>query len=231
MMASDELVMQLSELVDVGDVVGLAAHLAAHSELATERFGDGVMSRTILHVIADWPGHRPNGGEMVRVAIAAGAEVDARFAGPHRETALHWAASSDDVAVLDALLDGGADIEADGAVIGGGTALWDAVAFGQWNAARRLVEHGAHMELWHVAALGPLDRLQTLVAAQGPSSSDITNALWNAGAGGQRDIAEWLVAEGADATWVGHDHLTAAGAARRSGHDELAAWLDRASQR
>ena len=37
------------------------------------------------------------------------------------ETPLHWAASCDDVAVLDALLDAGADIHAPGAVIGGGS--------------------------------------------------------------------------------------------------------------
>ena len=43
---------------------------------------------------------------------------------------LHWAASSDDLAVLDALLDAGADIEAPGAVLGGGSALADACGFG-----------------------------------------------------------------------------------------------------
>ncbi|MFL5853210.1 MAG: ankyrin repeat domain-containing protein [Solirubrobacteraceae bacterium] len=32
---------------------------------------------------------------------------------------MHWAASSDDVEVLDALLDAGADIEAPGAILGG----------------------------------------------------------------------------------------------------------------
>ena len=65
--------------------------------------------------------------------MTAGADVNARFTGPHTETPLHWAASSDDVEALDALLDAGADIEGDGAVIGGGTPIADAVAFGQWN--------------------------------------------------------------------------------------------------
>lgn len=49
---------------------------------------------------------------MVELLIQHGADVNARFAGPHTETPLHWAASSDDVEVLDALLDARADIEA-----------------------------------------------------------------------------------------------------------------------
>jgi hypothetical protein len=48
----------------------------------------------------------------------------------------------DEVTNADVLLDHGADIEASGALIGGGTPLGDAVAFGQWRAARRLVERG-----------------------------------------------------------------------------------------
>jgi ankyrin repeat protein len=71
----------------------------------------GGVARTLLHVAADWPGHFPNGPEIVGVLIAAGAEVNAPVlhAKPHgsAETPLHWAASSDDVAVLDALLDQG----------------------------------------------------------------------------------------------------------------------------
>ena len=67
---------------------------------------------------------------------------------------MHGPASSDDVDALDALLDAGADIEAPGAVIAGGTPLDDAVGFGQWNAARRLVERGAQTAVWHAAALG-----------------------------------------------------------------------------
>ena len=79
------------------------------------------MSRTLLHVATDWPGHFPNGAATVAAIVEAGADVNARFRGPHSETPLHWAASSNDVDVLDALLDVGADIEAPGAVIAGGT--------------------------------------------------------------------------------------------------------------
>ncbi|HVY60706.1 MAG TPA: ankyrin repeat domain-containing protein, partial [Planctomycetota bacterium] len=112
-----------------GDVEALRRLLAAEPGLARAR-PDGV--RTLLHVATDWPGHRPGGPEAIAILVAAGAQVDAPFAGPaHAETALHWAASNDDVAALDALLDRGANIEAPGGVIGGGTPLADAVAFGQ----------------------------------------------------------------------------------------------------
>jgi ketosteroid isomerase-like protein len=138
---------------------------------------------------------------------------------------LHWAASSDDVEALDALLDAGADIEADGAVIGGGTAIADAVAFGQWNAARRLLERGARTTLWQAAALGLLDRVQHELEQASPSREDLDNALWCAAHGGQREAAELLLARGADPTWVGHDNLTAAAAAERSGAHKLATSL------
>ena len=118
-------------------------------------------------MLTDWPGHRPNGAATVGVLVDAGADVNARFVGRHTETPLHWAASCDDVDVLDALLDRSADIEADGAVIGGGTPLLDATAFGQWHAARRLVERGAETRLWPAATLGLLDRVEAELVAHG----------------------------------------------------------------
>jgi hypothetical protein len=47
--------------------------------------------------------------------------------------------------------------------------------------------------------------------------------------GAQRRTAELLLSRGADPAWLGHDNLTAAGAAERSGAHELAAWLRAAS--
>lgn len=86
--------------------------------------------------------------------MGAGADVNAPVTGPHAETPLHWAASSDDVEVLDGLLDAGADIDAPGAVVAGGSPLRDATAFGQWSAARRLVERGAQTTSFDAATLG-----------------------------------------------------------------------------
>ncbi len=83
--------------IRTGDVDTLRVLLAEHPKLASARFGDETMWRSALHAVTDWPGHLPNGAEMVRVLVAAGAEVDARFQGPHSETPLHWAASCDDI--------------------------------------------------------------------------------------------------------------------------------------
>jgi len=131
------------QAIHTGDLDALRKLLADNPGLATARLGDDREARTLLHVLTDWPGHFPGGAATVAALVDAGADVNARFVGPHTETPLHWAASCDDVNVLDALLDAGADINADGAVIAGGTPLSDATAFGQWNAARRLIEQRA----------------------------------------------------------------------------------------
>lgn len=190
----------------------LRAGLAADPGLATARV-DG--ARTLLHMLVDWPGHRAGGVELLAVLVSAGADVNAAFGGPqHDETPLHWAASNDDVVMVGALLDAGADIDAPGGVIGGGTPLDDAWAFGQWAAARRLVERGATPSFLAACALGlPL------------GEGDATQGLWAAAHGGQRSAAQELLRRGADPAWVGWDDLTAEAAARRSGFDAVADWL------
>jgi uncharacterized protein len=150
--AGEPIARTLTDAIQTGNVVELKKLLAGSPELAratiVRRDGCGEQSRSLLHIATDYPGHFPNAEETVRVLIAAGADVNAMFTGAHGETPLHWAASSDDVGVLDALVEAGADLEADGSVIDGGTPLADAVAFGQWNAARRLLERGATANMW-----------------------------------------------------------------------------------
>jgi ankyrin repeat protein len=217
---------KVTEAIRSGTAAELQQLLHQHPGLAHQRLGDGRgQSRTLLHVVTDWPGHVPEVGAKIRALAAAGADVNARFIGPHTETPLHWAASSDDIEALDALLDAGADIESDGAVIGSGTAIADAVAFGQWNAARRLLERGARTNLWQAAALGLADRVRDELAHGTPAQPDLDNALWCAAHGGQRHTAKLLLDRGADPAWVGHDQLDAAAAAERSGARELAEWL------
>jgi hypothetical protein len=219
---------EVTEVIRTGDAAALRRLLDEHPDLAGSSIAgpDGTQARTLLHVACDWPGHVPEAAAKIRALSAGGADVNARFVGPHEETPLHWAASSDDVEALDALLDAGADMEAGGAVVGGGTPMADAVAFGQWKAARRLLERGACTNLWQAAALGMTDRVRDELARAEPSQDDLDNALWSAAHGGQRETAELLLDRGASPAWVGHDGLTAAQAAERGGAHELAAWLD-----
>jgi ankyrin repeat protein len=197
--------------------------MSQNSNLAKTRFDD---KRTLLHVATDWPGHFPNNMEIIAVLVASGADVNAAFAGRHSETPLHWAASSNDVGVIDVLLDHGANIEARGSVIGGGTPMSDAVAFGQWQAARRLVERGARTTLWQAAALGLMDRVdEYFKAAPPPTPDEVTNAFWCACHGGQRAAAEYLLDRGADLNWVGYDKLSPLDAANRNGAAALVQWL------
>ena len=183
--SQDPVAVAVTQAIRAGDLPGLGRLLADHPGLATARVTeqgeDGTGTRTLLHIAADWPGHFPRGAEVVAALVAAGADPRARFDGAHAETPLHWAASSNDVPVLDALIAAGADIEAPGAVIGGGSPLADARGFGQWRAAHRLIEHGARVTLQDAATLGLLDRVRAFVEAEKPPSPDeITSAFWGA---------------------------------------------------
>jgi hypothetical protein len=84
------------EAIHAGDTGSLAGMLGEHPELATAALGteDNAdrtgMTRPLLHVVTDWPGHFPSGPAVVNVLVGAGADVNARFTGPHNETPVHW---------------------------------------------------------------------------------------------------------------------------------------------
>ena len=102
----------------------------------------------------------------------------------------------------------------------------DAVVFAQWRAARRLLERGATTTIWQAAALGLVDRVRELCAAEPPPAREtITNAFWHACRGGQQVTASYLLDRGADVNWVGHDRKTPYDAALDSGDDNLIQWL------
>ncbi len=226
----DPVAMAVVTAIHTGDLTALAGLLAKHRWLASARLGDDDpdgMSRTLLHVVTDWPGHYPRGAAIVAALVDAGAEVNARFRGPHEETPLHWAASSDDVAVLDALLDAGADIEASGAVLGGGPPLADARGFKNWRAANRLVERGAQVTLVDAATLGLLDRVeQRFEAPKPPAEEEVTRALWGACHGGRAECAEYLIDRGAELNWIPPwERLTPLDAAEREHAEGLVRYL------
>ena len=199
-----------SEIIDViaairsGDLAMLQRLLADNPGLAASRLGGIAKGRTPLHVVADWPGYFPNGPQVVRMLIEAGADPNARDPDrPSSETPLHWAASSDDVDVARALIDGGADVEIPNGSIG--TPLDNAIGYSCWHVARLLVQRGAKVDkLWHAAALGMLDRLEELLGGQsgGTGPEALSQAFWHACAAGQRRAAEFLLNRGADLNWI-----------------------------
>lgn len=219
---------ELTAVIKGGDTARLAGMLAAEPLLATclvtEPGGEG---RTPLHLLADAPGGRPRAPETARLLAAAGAELDAPAVGMwHVEAPLHWAASNDDVELIDALLDAGADIERAGSSIGGGPPIQSALGYGQWRAVRRLRDRGATTGLQHAVVLGLTEAVAAAIQDPGLPGEDVSLALWNACRRGDLVIARMLLDRGADpawlAPWSGQTH---ADIARESGQDHLLPWL------
>ena len=224
----DPLAIAVVEAIQTGDTARLQQQLAGNGDLAGCRIRDEDASRSLLHIATDWPGDFPNVGETIRLLVASGADVNAQLDGPNAETPLHWAASSNDVAAIDALLDGGADLDAQGAVIAGGDPLEDAIGFQNWEAARRLVERGARTRLGDEAALGLLDRIRDRFEGDAaPSRESIDYSFWNACCAGQQEAAEFLYSKGADVNWVPEwcDENPLDGAVK-SGNQEMVRWLE-----
>jgi ankyrin repeat protein len=195
---------ELRSAVRAGAVGVIRRLLRNDPALASARLvGRGGGEGTPLHLVAGWPGYFPNGPEIVRLLIDAGADPEARTVGRNSpgpgETPLHYAASSDDSDVADALIEAGADIEApDGSI---GTPLDNAVGYACWHVARLLVARGARVDkAWHAAALGLLGRLEAVLGSD-PAAEDVSQAFWHACASGQRRAAEYLLSRGADLGW------------------------------
>jgi uncharacterized protein len=202
----DPLAAKLSDAILNGKLEALQLLLAENPGLAPARIeGRKGGSRTLLMMVADWPGFFPNGPAVAKALIAAGADPNVSAEpGTPSETPLHWAASSDDVEVAEALIQGGANLEARGGSIAGGTPLENAIGYGCWRVAYALYRHDARVEkLWHAAALGLTDRVAGFFAeANPPVQNEINNAFWQACHGGYRRTAEYLLSRGAELNWI-----------------------------
>ena len=222
---SDASAVQITRAIRSGETERVTALLRLQPDLATAIVVDEKgAGRTLLHIATDWPGHFPNVGATITVLAQVGADPNAGlYDSPIDacETPLHWAASSDDVEAVNALLDNGADIEAPGAVFTGGTAMSDAVIFAQWRAARALLARGAKTTLTQSAALGLIERVRALAAERNLPGDELTAALWHACRGGQQSTAEYLLGQGADLNWVGFIDWTPLQAAEDSANQSL----------
>jgi uncharacterized protein len=200
-----QVAVELRLAIRAGDVAAIRRLLHDDPALASARLvGKDGGAGTPLHLVTDWPGYFPNGPQIARLLIDAGADPNALTAsrdspGPGDETPLHYAASSDDVDVAEVPIEAVADIETpDGSI---GTPLDNAVGYGCWHVARLLVARGARVDkAWHAAALGMLGRLEALLGRD-PSAEDVSQAFWHACTGGQRRAAEYLLSRGADLNW------------------------------
>jgi hypothetical protein len=200
----DPVAADLTLAIHGGDLDTLRRLIAERPELATVRMvgRKGLEGgwRTPLHAATDWPGYFPAAPAAVALLLQAGADPNDDSGGDRPETPLHWAASSDDVDVAVALIDGGADLETPGGSIG--SPLDNAIGYGCWHVARLLVDRGARVDaVWHAAALGLLTRLEELVAAA-LDHGEISKAFWHACSGEQRRAAEYLLSHGAELNWV-----------------------------
>jgi hypothetical protein len=198
---TDQIAIELTLAIKGGNIPALERLLATRPGLAAEHItGRKGGTSTPLHFVTDWPGYFPNGPAIVRILIEAGADPNALTSPGKPETPLHYAASSDDADVAEALIDGGADLEIPGGSIG--TPLDNAVGYGCWHVARLLVARGARVDkLWHAAALGLLPRVEELLTGE-PPADELNAAFWQACHGGQRRAAELLLNRGADPNWT-----------------------------
>jgi uncharacterized protein len=232
--SDDPKALELLTAVHSGDIDLVKRLLSENPFLARARFaGARGGTSTALHFVADWPGYFPNGPDIVKLLIDAGADPNALntrrgsdVPGPGSETPLHYAASSDDVDVAAALIDGGADLETpDGSI---GTPLDNALGYACWSVARLLVTRGARVDkVWHAGALGMLARLDELLVP-GTDPEQISQGFWHACGAGQRRAAERLLSAGADLNWEpDYAEGTALDAATGGGtqRDNVIEWL------
>ena len=197
----DPVAAELTLAIQGSDLDALHLLIAPRPDLASARMlGSKGGWSTPLHTCAGWPGYYPNAPAAVVLLVQAGADPNDNTGGDHPETPLHWAASSDDVEVAAALIDGGANLETpDGSI---GTPLDNAIGYCCWNVSRPLVDLVAIIaKPWHAAALGMLDHLEALLGDH-PDPSTVSQAFWLACAGAQRRAAEYLLGRGADLNWI-----------------------------
>lgn len=229
----DPVALELTEAIHGGDLSNVRRLVTDRPGLASARMtgrqGSQGGWRTPLHVATDWPGYFPAAPETAALLLDAGADPNDDTGGEWPETALHWAASSDDVDVAAVLIDRGARLDTPGGSIG--TPLDNAVGYGCWHVARLLVASGAAVDaLWNAAALGMVSRLEELLAGGTQTQQELDQAFWQACHGGQRRTAEQLLTAGADinaspaygANKTALDMATAADTRRQL----LATWLN-----
>jgi len=221
----DETFRRAVDLIDAGDVEGLAAHLAAYPGLIHQRVrlegGNYFRNPALLEFVAENPIRRgklpPNIVEVTRAILDAGAKSD--------QVALDETlalVSSGSVArecgaqipLIDLLCAYGAQP---------GSGMPPALPRGEFEAANALIRNGARIDLTVAAALGRLDDARALLATA--ASEERHGALALAAQFGHTEIVRLLLDAGEDPNRynpVGiHSHSTPLHQAALAGHDDV----------
>jgi uncharacterized protein len=201
--------------IKTGDIPTLSQLLRKHHQLSYYRAQRG---RTLLHQLADWPGHWPRRLESAALLIDVGADVNARV-GETRdgETTLQWAVSCNDAALTDLLIEAGAPVDG---LNCDHRPMMQALFYESVDAALVLIRHGATLDLESAAGLGRIDLLPTFFDAEGKLMSNagthhppvsnpiafndndvselLNQALVYASINGKTDAAGYLIDRGAD---------------------------------
>lgn len=198
---SQEVFEQAKCLIDEGDADRLKLLIKANPTLCAARNDDkpppDFDNAVLLHATS-WPGGRPNGATIVKLLVQFGADPMLRFKGAG-ETVLHWSASIEtDIDIVNTLIDCGADVDAQGGVICGGTPLMNALYFGHTRTGQLLLNRGAFTDNIIIAAgLARIDLLELWYQGRGQYLKDsILTSPHSPVGGGQ------LLDEQSTQTWV-----------------------------
>ncbi|MBT8487240.1 MAG: ankyrin repeat domain-containing protein [Gemmatimonadetes bacterium] len=135
---------------------------------------------------------------------------------------LHAAAQTDHVAVVEVVLDAGADVARKAKW--GHTALEWAANMNARRAAETLLDRGARLTLWSAAGLGRLEDVHSFLES-GPDPEAISEAFYIACRNGALEVARLLREHGAEVDALGYFDAPAIHWAAINGHEEVAGWL------
>jgi ankyrin repeat protein len=205
-----------ADAIVMGDVPTLRQLLAAHPGLARERSTREHRS-TLLHYVSangveNFRQKTPkNIVEIVNLLLDAGADVDAEsdaYGGGCTTlglvaTSVHPEKAGVQIALLQTLLDRGANLQHPSAGGNHHSVVHGCIANGQPAAARFLADLGAPLDLEGAAALGRLDVLQTYFEESGArrpetNPKQIESAFLYACGYGSLNAAKFLLDRGAD---------------------------------
>ncbi|MGA2147513.1 MAG: ankyrin repeat domain-containing protein [Bryobacteraceae bacterium] len=210
-----------ADAIVTGDAATLQTLLGENPELVRAR-STRVHRATLLHYLGangfeDYRQKSPaNAVEIARILLDAGAEVDAVAEAYGKSTALSLVATSVhpkragvQIALMETLLDYGADIDGPAGVGSVNPALGN----GRPEAAEFLARRGARLDLEGAAGVGRLDLVASFFNGDGSLKASATRAQMNAGflwacEYGRNSVVEFLLQRGADLNAAENTGLT-----------------------